>query len=134
MLVSTQIQFRDNSGQFIALLNAAGAAAARELVETAADDAADLAPVGPAREDYGRRGKLTENIEPVMTSAKVGVIVVRPLHGGAQEHGAGPHMIPNAFGRGAPVLHPGNPAQPFVRPAIIALKGKARAIIERFYP
>jgi hypothetical protein len=47
---------------------------------------------------------------------------------------AAPHWIPNAFGRGVPVLHPGNAAQPYVRPAIISMKGaKAIGIVKPFY-
>ena len=33
------------------------------------------------------------------------------------EYGTRPHLIPNAFGRGITVLHPGTDAQPFMRPA-----------------
>ncbi len=39
-------------------------------------------------------------------------------HAAAQELGAGPHPIPNAFGRGITVEHPGNQAQPYLRPAV----------------
>jgi hypothetical protein len=33
------------------------------------------------------------------------------------EYGTRPHAIPNAFGRGITVMHPGTDAQPFLRPA-----------------
>lgn len=134
MLVSTEIHFRDNSGRFAAMMAARGAAAARALVEATASEAAAKAPVGPGRRDYARRPKLSSSVEPVMTGAKVGVIVVRAGHGAAQEHGAAAHWIPNAFGSGVPVLHPGNAAQPYVRPAIISMKGaKAIGIVRPFY-
>lgn len=132
--VSNQIYMRDNFGRFEAILDEAGVRTAAAMVEAAADDAADRAPVGPGRKDYGRRPKLNTVVIPVMTSPKVGVIVVRTGHGSSQEHGARPHWIPNAFGMGVPVLHPGNAAQPYVRPAILALRRKAIAIAKRFYP
>lgn len=33
------------------------------------------------------------------------------------EYGTRPHPIPNAFGHGVTVMHPGTDAQPFMRPA-----------------
>lgn len=33
------------------------------------------------------------------------------------EFGTRPHLISNAFGRGITVMHPGTPAQPYLRPA-----------------
>lgn len=132
--VSNQIQMRDQWGRYEALLDEAGIRTAEALVEHAANDAADRAPVGPGRKDYGRRPKLNTVVEPVMTSPKVGVIRVAAGHAGAQEHGAEPHWIPNAFGLGITVLHPGNPAQPYIRPAILALKRVALAIAKRYYP
>ena len=33
------------------------------------------------------------------------------------EYGTRPHLIPNAFGLGFTVMHPGTEAQPFLRPA-----------------
>lgn len=133
MEVSTRIQMRDNFDRFIALANEAGEEAARELVETAADDASDRAPVGPARRDYGRRPKLSANVIPVMVGPKTGHVVATPEHGGPQEKGAGPHPIPNAWGSGRTVMHPGNAAQPYIRPAIRALKAKSAAILRRYY-
>jgi hypothetical protein len=38
------------------------------------------------------------------------------------EFGTRPHTIPNAFGRGEPVQHPGTTAQPFMRPSIEAAR------------
>lgn len=35
----------------------------------------------------------------------------------AVELGSSPHEIPNAWGRGITVQHPGGPAQPYLRPA-----------------
>lgn len=60
-------------------------------------------------------GELIESIEAV---PKLGVVYVRADHWAAQEYGAQPHEIPNAFGRGITVEHPGNGAQPYMRPAL----------------
>lgn len=38
-------------------------------------------------------------------------------HAAAVELGSSPHEIPNAWGRGITVQHPGGPAQPYLRPA-----------------
>lgn len=135
MEVSTEIRMRDNFGRFLALVEEAGRASAQELVETAADDASELAPVGPARppKQLARRPKLSSHIHPVMLEPKMGVVVATPGHAAAQEKGAAPHPIPNAFGTGATVMHPGNAAQPYIRPAIRGLRLKAPAILRRYY-
>lgn len=44
-------------------------------------------------------------------------LVADAEYAAAQELGAQPHTIPNAWGRGVPVEHPGNAAQPYLRPA-----------------
>lgn len=36
----------------------------------------------------------------------------------AVELGSEPHEIPNAWGTGRTVMHPGGPAQPYLRPAV----------------
>lgn len=134
MAVSPEVRFRNNFGRFIGVCDEAGARAAQELVEATADIASDLAPVGPGRADYGRRPKLSGAIFPVMMSAKVGRVVARAGHALAQEYGAGPHWIPNAFGFGITVLHPGNGPQPYLRPAIRAVQPLVPGILERAYP
>jgi len=48
----------------------------------------------------------------------------RAAHAAAVEMGARPHEIPNAFGRGGSVEHPGTKAQPYMRPAVY----RARAL------
>lgn len=47
-----------------------------------------------------------------------GQLVARVPHAAAVEMGSAPHDIPNAFGRGVTVHHPGGPAQPYLRPAV----------------
>lgn len=62
-------------------------------------------------------GRLVASIEGRITSdfdAEVG----SPLdYAASVEMGARPHLIPHAFGRPGAVHHPGNPPQPYLRPA-----------------
>lgn len=53
----------------------------------------------------------------------LGRVYVTARHWAAQEYGARPHPIPNAFGRGFTVQHPGNAAQPYMRPALFTKRG-----------
>lgn len=47
-----------------------------------------------------------------------GRIGFRADHAAPVEVGASPHEIPNAWGRGITVEHPGTKAQPYLRPAV----------------
>lgn len=47
-----------------------------------------------------------------------GIVRAGAGHAAAQEMGASPHPIPNAFGSGQTVQHPGNVEQPYLRPAL----------------
>ncbi len=130
----TTVQYRDRSGRFAKLLEAGDAGMARDMVETTARFAHEGAPVGPARADYDRREKLSGSIEHRMTSATAGVVHARAGHAGPQELGAGPHLIPNAFGSGQPVMHPGNAPQPYLRPALTKLRPLIPGMLKRWYP
>lgn len=46
-----------------------------------------------------------------------GTLFANTEYAAAVELGSSPHEIPNAFGREGSVMHPGGPAQPYLRPA-----------------
>lgn len=130
----TTVQYRNNLGRFAKLIEHGSEGMARDMVETTADFAHEGAPVGPARSDYGRREKLSGSIEGHMTSATAGVVKAHAGHAGPQELGAGPHEIPNAFGSGHPVMHPGNAPQPYLRPALERLRPLIPGMLRKWYP
>lgn len=134
MIVSTEFHFRDNMGRFMAACDAAAVRSAEEIGDLMERRARGLAPSGPARSDYGRRMKLKPSIGTRHVDLKTVAIFARAQHAGAIEEGAGPHLIPNAFGRGITVLHPGNGAQPFLMPAYDAAVAAWRTILSRNYP
>lgn len=47
----------------------------------------------------------------------VGTLSANTGYAAAVELGSDPHEIPNAWGSGRTVMHPGGPAQPYLRPA-----------------
>lgn len=128
------VQYRNRFGRFAALLDAADASMARDMVETTSRLAHEGAPVGPGRDDYGRRPKLSSDIQHQMTSATAGVVGVSGPNSASQETGAVPHPIPNAFGSGETVMHPGNSPQPFIRPALTKLQPLLPAMLRKHYP
>lgn len=128
------VQYRNRFGRFDRLIGQGTEGMARDMVETTAQFAHEGAPVGPSREDYGRRELLSGSIEGRMTSATAGVVHARAGHAGPQELGAGPHIIPNAFGRGLPVLHPGNAPQPYIRPALQKLRPLIPGMLRKWFP
>jgi hypothetical protein len=134
MIVSAQVTFRDNMGRFMGLCDAAARTSAEELAQQMERRAKRRAPSGPARDDYGRRMKLRPSISAVILGRAWWAVVARAEHAEAIEKGAGPHMIPNAFGRGVPVLHPGNAAQPYLLPSYEAARASWRRILAKNYP
>lgn len=46
-----------------------------------------------------------------------GTLFANTDYAAAVELGSSPHEIPGAFGREGSVMHPGGPAQPYLRPA-----------------
>lgn len=134
MIVSAEFHFRDNFGRFMSACDAAGVRSAEEIGDLMERRAKSLAPSGPARSDYGRRAKLKPSIGTRHIDLKTVAVYARAGHAGAIEEGAGPHLIPNAFGRGITVLHPGNGAQPYLMPSYDAAVSAWRAILDKNYP
>lgn len=59
-----------------------------------------------------------ELVESVYVDHAAGRIGAHAEHAAPVEVGSSPHEIPNAFGRGFTVEHPGSKAQPYLRPAV----------------
>lgn len=134
MIISGQVTFRDNMGRFMGLCDAAARTSAEELARQMEKRAKRNAPSGPGRTDYGRRPKLRPSIHALVLGRAWWAVRADTGHAEAIEEGAGPHMIPNAFGRGIPVLHPGNAAQPYLLPAYEAARRSWQRILARNYP
>lgn len=134
MIVSAQVTFRDNMGRFMGLCDAAARTSAEELAKQMQARARRRAPSGPPRDDYDRREKLRPSIHALVLGRAWWAVRADAGHAEAIEKGAGAHMIPNAFGRGVPVLHPGNAAHPYLMPAYEAARASWRRILAANYP
>lgn len=147
--VSTHFILRNNMGQFIAECKEGARATAQELVEEGYELAHGFAPE--------RDGVLKASMGWVMLSATSGVWFARAAHALPQEFGGAPHVI-----QGNPSLsfywenegrwwipaeayyhmpglvdminHPGNPAQPYLRPAYRIVMAKCLAVADKHYP
>jgi hypothetical protein len=115
-----EVHLQDNFGRFRAALDAAETAALKEVLAEVEEDAAMFAPY--------RLGDLAGSIHSRMLSSRHGFVAADADHAMPQEEGAVPHDIPNAFGRGFTVHHPGNPATHFMRDA---MRGAADKIAAR---
>jgi hypothetical protein len=155
LAVSTRVYARNSLGQFIADCKGAGSATVESLVSDGADLSRDLAPVGGKPDP--RTIPLKDSIGWVMLSATSGAWFATARHALPTEFGGAPHIIegnpglrfyweeagrmwiPASDFYGQPGLvdvinHPGNPAQPYLRPAYRAMMAKAIEVADRFYP
>lgn len=129
--VSLETRFRDESGRFIEEVREGASESAEEL----ADTIAARAIVNVASRLRVRSGQLLGGIDSRMVSAFVGEAFVAGVkHAAPQEEGAGPHPIPNAFGWGITVDHPGNPAVHYMRDAGRGMAAIGMAIIRKNMP
>jgi hypothetical protein len=97
----------------VAFIHARAAVVRRKVTRMVGRDARRYVPV-----DTGAlRGSIT--VDP-----DAGEVSVGTDYWSAQEYGAEEHLIGNAFGRGEDfiVVHPGNAAQPFMRPALYTFR------------
>ena len=121
----------DESGRFISAVHAGASAAAFDLANTLAN----LIKGGILMHTKTRTGELHGSVQPYMVGASEGQVIVQASHGAPLDRGAVAHWIPNAFGRGVPVWHPGNkPPMDFVGDAEMALRGMAGDIIRSHMP
>lgn len=100
-VVTEKAFHRDESGRFLSEVHAGAVRSAFELAQQIADMARIFAP--------RRRGILAASIR-VFSFGTRGEAVADAPWAAPQEEGAVPHPIPNAFGWGITVMHPGNPA------------------------
>lgn len=101
------------SARGIAFVHARGDVVRRKVTRMVGRDARRYAPVDT--------GALRSSIR---VDADAGTVTVGTDYWAAQEYGAEEHLIGNAFGRGDDVVvyHPGNVAQPFMRPALYTFR------------
>lgn len=141
--VSPEIRYRSETGRFLAECDGAAAAAVQAVGERGARMAKRLAPSSSFPEPRG--GKLRPGISFYMTGGMVGVIASTARHTLAIERGASAHQI-GAPGqllankqkdwgpRIGPVNHPGNDAQPFLKPAYAMIRSRMIDVMRDFYP
>lgn len=134
---------RGQWGRFTAHYSAAGEQTVRDAVEEGAQLSRDMAPVG--RKHDPRTIPLKDSIEARMESRTKGSWVSTARHAAPVEFGARPHLITANVrffweaarrwwvpGEGF-INHPGNDAQPFMRPAYEIIKRRMAEIARRNY-
>ena len=146
--VSNHVVLRNDMGRF----RAACSEAASRVVDKAIIEGAELsrgfAPHGHKVDP--RTMPLHQSIQPVKLSRTQGVWISEARHALAVEYGAAPHTITpdvnfywEAAGRqwvpgeiypGQMIHHPGNEAQPFLRPAYEIIKHRMIELAKREYP
>lgn len=80
--------------------------------------AAEEAPVGEGPPENGVRLRDNHEIEGPDADARLILIVNDKRYAAPVHEGSKPHLIPNAFGMGFTVEHPGNAANPWLRRAL----------------
>lgn len=142
--VSNRVVARSSFGRFIAAADRNASATVRDAIEDGANISRALAPVG-TKHDY-RTIPLKDSIETEMLSSTSGRWVARARHALPVERGAGPHLITKQVkffwenmgrwwvpGEGF-INHPGNRAQPYLRPAYEIVTRRLMDIARRHYP
>lgn len=141
---STNVHLRNDFGRFISDCETAAGETIKAAVTEGADLSRDMAPVG--HKDDPRTIPLAQSIEPVIVSRTSGFWQATARHALPVEFGAGPHDISGNVkfyweeeGRwwepgDNTIHHPGNRAQPYLRPAYEIIKQRLPAIMRRFYP
>jgi hypothetical protein len=89
------------------------------IAHKVARDASRVAPIGPEDPKHPHE-HLKDSIDVEIVDDFTALIGSDKEYAASVEMGARPHLIPNAFGHGQTVHHPGNPAQPYLRPALYA--------------
>lgn len=147
--VSNQVIYRSNKGQFLANINGGATRTVQRTIDRGVELSKGYAPIG--RKPDERTVPLHAGFFTKMLSSTAGVWGNFARHALPIELGAGPHQIPGnpalrfyweAMGRmwipaeifyqqpGLPDLvnHPGNAAQPFLRPAYEDIRHEVMAI------
>lgn len=107
-----------------ALLEEYTADMVRRVVDRIYRKARELVPVD--------LGDLKDSITP-QTGKGTGMVFSTSPYALAIEFGNDAHPIPNSFGRGETLMHPGNAPHPFLAPAVrYAKKSMSREAVESF--
>lgn len=78
-------------------------------------------PIGKTRQLYDSHEVIPVNADATEAGAQATADYAAAVHEGAR-----PHTIPNAFGRGEPVEHPGNEPNPWLRRSVDELASENR--------
>lgn len=153
--VSNRVIARNGIGRFIAECEIAGTRTVQKLIKRGERLSKDFAPRGHKHDP--RTIPLVDSIESRMTGRTSGEWYATARHALPQEKGAAPHVIAGSphlrffwdeQGRmfvpaeefyGVPgavtmVNHPGNPPQPYLRPAYEIVMREAMRVADREYP
>lgn len=148
--VSNRVVVRNGFGQFISEIEAAGQATVDEILDQGVDISRHMAPVGhdndprtvPLRDGFfvqklgrtsGVWGNFARHALPVEFGARPHLIVGRPTMKFYWESERR-MWVPGLFGEPDIINHPGNDAQPYLRPAYRIVMQRAMQIARRFYP
>lgn len=143
------VSARNHLGQFIRECEMAGNQTVKDMIEMGAEEARRQAPVGH-RHDR-RTVPLRDSIFTFMFNRTNGMFGSSARHALPQETGARPHVIisdkfsfywenagrmwiPGLFQDPDIINHPGNPPQPFLRPALNKVLAQWRGVAKRNYP
>jgi hypothetical protein len=147
---SNKVIARNGIGQFRRDVEGAATATVRKAVQRGAKLSRQMAPVGPKHDR--RTVPLAQSIKWEVTGRTSGHWFATARHALAQELGAAPHLIagqpvfkfwwenegrmwiPGLFGEPDIINHPGNPAQPYLRPAYELVMGSIMEIARQEYP
>lgn len=142
--VSNRVIARNSIGQFASECSDAAERTVRESIEKGAELSRAMAPVGTKADP--RTTKLKDSISSQMLSRTSGEWKATARHALPIELSAGPHDITGwvsffweKMGRDwSPgpntIHHPGNAAQPYLRPAYQIVMGRIMAVARREYP
>jgi hypothetical protein len=148
--VSNRVVVRNNIGRFISECQAAGVRTVDEILDEGVELSREYAPVGSKPDP--RTVPLKDGFFVQKLSPTSGVWGNFARHALAIERGARPHVItgnptmqfyweaerrmwvPGLFGPTDIINHPGNDAQPYLRPAYRTVMRKAMDIARRHYP
>ncbi len=144
MEISSSVRYaRNKLGQLVSDEKAIGAL--RDTLAVGQRVAVEVAPIGPIRDDYGRRPQLRGDIHTVMLSSRTGVVRISAVNALSQETGAVGHEIhgnPNLvfywikesrWVKTPMVNHPGNPPQEYMLSGFEAMDAAAEGILAKWY-
>lgn len=136
--IHVEASYRDESGRFASLLDAAAAGTIAEIVKNAEGVAKGQAP--------SRSGRLHNSIQGVVLSSHSGAVVAGTKYALYQEKGTFPHAMSGNVGffweregrwwTPGPntIIHPGNKGTHFMAYALKYMKARYAAIAEKHYP